>query len=181
MINHTNERITIETNNNNAITATQTLNFDFCSFANWFTVSYILSFLTLNSIQAAEIANKTTQYHRTKFQFFQSIIHIKSPNAHGATKIPDGVAFSGLTQIQITPPPTWNKAFPIQTKIVAHHGHAFSIIAHKATNQHPSKATNFGHLNLSVRAQKIVCNPNASILYISIAKNTPWALSSHLA
>ncbi|MBQ2600581.1 hypothetical protein II582_04405 [bacterium] len=55
--------------------------------------------------------------------------------------------------------------------MVAHHGHAFSTIAHKATNQHPSKATNFGHLNLSVNAQKTVCNPNANILYISIAKN----------
>lgn len=101
--------------------------------------------------------------------------------AHGATKIPDGVAFSGFTQIQITPPPTWNKAFPIQTKTVAHHGHTFSTIAHKATNQHPSKATNFGHWNLSVSAQNRVCNPNANMLYISIAKNIHWLLSSHLA
>ena len=66
-------------------------------------------------------------------------------------------------------------------KIVAHHGHAFSTIAHKATNQHPSSATNFGHWNLSVSAPKTVCNPKANILYISIAKNTPWALSNHLA
>ena len=66
----------------------------------------MLSFLTLNNIQAAEIASNATPYRQTKFPDFQSIIPIKSPNAHGATKIPDGVAFSGLIQIQITPPPT---------------------------------------------------------------------------
>jgi hypothetical protein len=129
----------------------------------------------------ADIANNTTQYHQTKFQLFQSMIPIKSPNAHGATKIPDGVAFSGLTQIQITPPPTWNSAFPIQTKIVAHRGQKSSIIAHRATNPHPSRATNFGHWNLSVSAQNAVCNPNASILYISIAKNIHCESSNHLA
>lgn len=181
MINHTNERITIESNNNNAIIQIQTLKLILFSFANWFTISYVLSFFVLKSIQIADIANKTTQYRQTKFPDFQSIIHIKSPNAHGATKIPDGVAFSGLTQIQITPPPTWNKAFPIQTKATAHHGQNFNTTAHSATNPHHNSATNFGHLNLSVKAQKTVCNQNASILYISIAKNIHWSLNNHFA
>jgi hypothetical protein len=82
------------------------LKFIFCSFANLFTILYISSCLELRNIATTDIANKATQYHQTKFPLFQSMIHIKSPNAHGATKIPDGVAFSGLTQIQITPPPT---------------------------------------------------------------------------
>ncbi|MBO4516530.1 hypothetical protein J5751_03765 [bacterium] len=65
-----------------------------------------MSFFVLKSIQTADIANKATPYRQTKFPLFQSIIPIKSPNAPGATKIPDGVAFSGFIQIQITPPPT---------------------------------------------------------------------------
>jgi len=121
------------------------LKFDFCSFANWFSILYTFIFFELRNIDTTDIANRLTQYHQTKFQLFQSMIPIKSPNAHGATKIPDGVAFPGLTQIQSTPPPTWNNAFPIQTKTVAHHGENPSTIAHRATNPHPSKATNFGH------------------------------------
>lgn len=157
------------------------MKFDFCSFANWFTILYTFTFFELRNIDTADIANNITQYHQTKFQLFQSMIPIKSPNAHGATKIPDGVAFSGLSQIQITPPHTWNNAFPIQTKIVAHHGQKSSIIAHRATNPHPSRATNFGHWNLSVSVPNTVCSPNASILYISIAKNIHCESSNHLA
>ena len=63
-------------------------------------------FLELKNIDIADMANKATQYHRTKFQLFPSIIQPNTQKDHGATNIPDGAAFLGSIQIHITPPHT---------------------------------------------------------------------------
>ena len=96
----------MDNSSNNAIIHTQILKFILLSLANWFTISYVLSSFLLNHIQIAENTNNTTPYRHTKFPDFQSIIPMRSPNAHGATKIPDGAAFSGFIQIHTTPPHT---------------------------------------------------------------------------
>lgn len=75
-------------------------------------------------INTHKTANAKAKIQGVKLPLAPIIVPTKSPMAPWATKIPGAVALRGIKFKLIEPPPTWNKAFPIPTKMIADIGNS---------------------------------------------------------